>query len=133
MLARTAKSCGPDAPTLASSSWEASFLGMMVARKPGHQGELEGNRNTIVQGMPGRFRRTCVTNARAIYSTRAAMGASGTRHSLRPSFEGTAKMQSSGVLCRENTCGCLKPEPRESCYSYRLSYSSGSIAHGACS
>ena len=32
---------------------------MMVARKPGHQGELEGNRNTIVQGMPGRFRRTC--------------------------------------------------------------------------
>ena len=34
---RTVKSCGPDAPTLASSSWEASFLGAMVANKPGHQ------------------------------------------------------------------------------------------------
>ena len=36
---RTAKPCGPGAPTLASSSWEASFSGAMVARKPGHQGE----------------------------------------------------------------------------------------------
>src|ERR1700743_849770 len=26
---------------------------MMVARKPGHQGEHEGNRNTIAQGRPG--------------------------------------------------------------------------------
>jgi hypothetical protein len=43
VLKRTAKSCGPDAPTLASSSVE--FLrGAMVAKKPGHQGELEGNR-----------------------------------------------------------------------------------------
>jgi hypothetical protein len=25
---------------------------MMVARKPGHQGEREGNRNTVAQGMP---------------------------------------------------------------------------------
>jgi hypothetical protein len=32
---------------------------MMVAIKPGHQGEREGNRKTIVQGMPGRIRRTC--------------------------------------------------------------------------
>jgi hypothetical protein len=38
---RTAKSCGPDAPTLASSSREASFLGMTVANKPGHRGERE--------------------------------------------------------------------------------------------
>ena len=36
---RTAKPCGPGAPTLASSWREASFLGAMVARKPGHQGE----------------------------------------------------------------------------------------------
>jgi hypothetical protein len=33
-LKRTAKSCGPDAPTLASSSWEASFSGMTVAKQP---------------------------------------------------------------------------------------------------
>jgi hypothetical protein len=31
---RTAKSCGPGAPMLASSSWEASFSGMTVANKP---------------------------------------------------------------------------------------------------
>src|ERR1700722_15379857 len=41
---RTAKSCGPDAPTLASSSREASFLGATVANKPGHRGEHEGPR-----------------------------------------------------------------------------------------
>jgi hypothetical protein len=39
---RTAKSCGPDAPTLASSS--RSDPQTTVARKPGHRGELEGNR-----------------------------------------------------------------------------------------
>jgi hypothetical protein len=49
---RTAKSCGPDAPTLASSSREASFLGATVARKPGHRGEREISRKTIAQGMP---------------------------------------------------------------------------------
>jgi hypothetical protein len=35
---RTAKSCGPDAPTLASS-WRKAFPPAMVANKPGHQGE----------------------------------------------------------------------------------------------
>jgi hypothetical protein len=39
MLSRTAKSCGPDAPTLASSSREAGFSGVTVARKPGHRGD----------------------------------------------------------------------------------------------
>jgi hypothetical protein len=41
-LTRTVKSCGPDAPTLASS-WR-KYPPMMVANKPGHQGEREGNR-----------------------------------------------------------------------------------------
>jgi hypothetical protein len=50
---RTAKSCGPDAPTLASSSWEASFSGATVARKPGHRGERVISRKTIARGMPG--------------------------------------------------------------------------------
>src|SRR6202051_1464238 len=40
-ILRTAKSCGPDAPTLASSSRGASFLGATVANKPGHRGERE--------------------------------------------------------------------------------------------
>ena len=39
---RTAKSCGPDAPTLASS-WRNYPL-TTVAKKPGHRGEHEGNR-----------------------------------------------------------------------------------------
>ena len=41
LILRTAKSCGPDAPTLASSSREASFWGATVANKPGHRGERE--------------------------------------------------------------------------------------------
>ena len=41
--ARTAKSCGPDAPTLVSSWWKTIPL-MTVANKPGHRGEYEGNR-----------------------------------------------------------------------------------------
>jgi hypothetical protein len=39
---RTAKSCGPDISTLMSSWW--SSLPAMVARKPDHQGDHEGNR-----------------------------------------------------------------------------------------
>jgi hypothetical protein len=52
---RTAKSCGPDTPTLVSSGAEF-FRAAMVARKPGHQGELEVSRNTIAQGRPDCFR-----------------------------------------------------------------------------
>ena len=40
---RTEKLCGPDAPTLASSSWKTNPRAT-VARKPGHRGEREGNR-----------------------------------------------------------------------------------------
>jgi hypothetical protein len=47
---RTAKSCGPDAPTLASSSRQGARA--TVARKPGRRGEHEISRNTIAQGMP---------------------------------------------------------------------------------
>ena len=40
LIPRTAKSCGPDAPTLASS-WRRCFASWpaTVARKPGHRGE----------------------------------------------------------------------------------------------
>ena len=50
-LMRTAKSCGPDAPTLASSLVE-SIREATVAKEPGHRGEHEGNRKAIAQGMP---------------------------------------------------------------------------------
>jgi hypothetical protein len=82
---RTVKSCGPDAPTLASSSREAKLLegeGGNKARSPGRarRKPLKPSR----AGMPGDLGATVVTNARAYYSTRAAAGASGTRHSPLP-------------------------------------------------
>jgi hypothetical protein len=42
-LRRTAKSCGPDASTPASS-WRMHFPPMTVTKKPDHRGEHEGNR-----------------------------------------------------------------------------------------
>src|SRR5207247_299951 len=53
-LTRTAKSCGSDAPMLASSLREEAQ--MTVSNKPGHRGEHEGNRKTIARGVPGDFR-----------------------------------------------------------------------------
>jgi hypothetical protein len=51
--------------------------------------------------MPGVSGVTVVTNARAFYTTRAAAGASGARHSLRPLMKegGNSKQNSRG------TCG----------------------------
>ena len=61
---------------------------MTVANKPGRRGEHEISRKTIARGMPGVSGVTVVTNARAFYTTRAAAGASGARHSLRPLIRG---------------------------------------------
>ena len=55
-----------------------------VTRKPDHRGEHEISCNTIACGNAGRSGATVVTNARATNSTRAAAGASGTRHSPLP-------------------------------------------------
>ena len=65
---------------------------MMVANKPGHQGERDISRKTIARGMPGVSGVTVVTNARVFYTTRAAAGASGARHSLRPLLSEGAKL-----------------------------------------
>jgi hypothetical protein len=80
---RTAKSCGPDAPTLASSVRKV-FPQATVANKPGHRGERDISRKTIARGMPGVSGVTVVTNACAFYTPHAAAGASSARHSLRP-------------------------------------------------
>jgi hypothetical protein len=42
-VTRTAKSCGPGAPTLALS-WRVTIPPMTGATKPGPRGEREGNR-----------------------------------------------------------------------------------------
>ena len=74
-LMRTAKTCGPDASTPASSSREGSFSGMTVTRKPDRRGDHVIRRNTVACGNAGCFGVSVVTNARAIYTTRAAAGA----------------------------------------------------------
>jgi hypothetical protein len=119
MLARTAKSCGPDAPTLASSSWEASFLGMMVANKPGHQGELEGNRNTIAQGRPGETVRTCGRLPCAFYLLHT-----GLRVRQAPGFPCAFSLKvrrmnlhNSGAPCRENVAVCPRRILRDGRYA----------------
>jgi len=48
---RTAKSCGPGAPTLALSFADV-ICEATVARKPGHRGERVISRKTIAQGRP---------------------------------------------------------------------------------
>src|SRR5438270_10807936 len=82
LLARTAKPCGPDAPTLASS-WRSNPQAT-VARKPGHRGELGISRKPLRR--QGRIvsanlwrRRSC-----AFLFACEAMGAVSTRLSLRP-------------------------------------------------
>src|SRR6266481_2065661 len=80
---RTAKSCGSDAPGLASSLREEAQA--TVTTKPGHRGEREVSRKTIARGMPGDFRCDRGDYARVLfYFAREAAGASSARHSLRP-------------------------------------------------
>jgi hypothetical protein len=81
---RTAKSCGPDAPTLASSS-RKTLPWATVANKPGHRGEHDISVKTIAWGMPG------VSGVTVVYLlvcflifAREAAGATSARHSLRP-------------------------------------------------
>jgi hypothetical protein len=62
--ARTAKSCGPDASTLASTwQWSWRFTPGMVARKPDHQGEREAAVKTIACGNAGDPGATVVANS----------------------------------------------------------------------
>jgi hypothetical protein len=82
MPMRTAKSCGPGAPTLALS-WREMISPTMGARKPGPQGEHDISVKTIAQGMPDDLAEPVVTAACFFYCRRA-MGEAFTRHSLRP-------------------------------------------------
>jgi len=56
---RTAKSCGPGAPTLALSSRGSNSAGVTVANKPGTPGRSRISRKTIAQGRPGDLGNTC--------------------------------------------------------------------------
>jgi hypothetical protein len=92
---RTAKSCGPDASMVGVKSAELSAGdGDKQARSPGRARRKP--LKPLRAGMPGDPGATVVTNARAFYSTRAAAGATGTRHSPRPPFSGRRIQQQLG-------------------------------------
>ena len=57
------------------------IMPMMVARKPGHQGERGISRKTIARGMPGDSGVTVVTNACAYYHCARGYG-----RAERPAF-----------------------------------------------
>src|SRR5439155_5211220 len=105
-LTRTAKSCGSDAPMLASSLREEAQA--TVSNKPGHRGEHEGNRKTIARGMPGDFRCDRGDYARVLcfIFAREASGALGARHSLRPLFLGERFLQKLGQIAPRE-CGSV--------------------------
>src|SRR5665647_2549579 len=69
---RTAKSCGPDASTLALSL-RKSFPQATVTKKPDHRGELEVSCKTIARGMPG-VSRCDLANACAFYHYHCTRG-----------------------------------------------------------
>src|SRR5258707_3403231 len=105
MLKRTAKSCGSDAPGLASSLREEAQA--TVATKPGHRGEREVSRKTIARGMPGDFRCDRGDYARVLFSfAYEAAGASCARHSLRPLISRTRNFRQPS---RESSAATAKP------------------------
>jgi len=70
-VTRTAKSCGPDASTLASSLRRCPQA--TVTKKPDRRGEYDISRKTIARGMPG-VSRCDLTNACAFYHTHCTRG-----------------------------------------------------------
>src|SRR3984893_17918516 len=93
MLLRTAKSCGPDAPTLASSlaevlsalpgSDKTLIREMTVAKEPGHRGEPDISRKTIACGNAGRSGVLVVTRVRSI-NTKCTRGRGCSGHAAFP-------------------------------------------------
>ncbi len=106
---RTAKSCGPDAPTLVSSFAELS------ARRRWQESPVTGESTketvkTIARGMPGVSGVTVVTTLVCflIFAHKAA-GAASARHSLRPLiFEDGRLMAELAQTCGENAKACLR-------------------------
>src|SRR6266481_6564391 len=117
-LLRTAKSCGPDAPTLASSSRSCVgptgfrqnlALRMTVAKEPGHRGEHDISRKTIACGNAGRFRCTrccsCAFYQYKVHTRLRVQRAPGIPHAL---LGGGDLMHDSGAPRREIANACLR-------------------------
>src|ERR1700674_5451394 len=116
MLQRTAKSCGPDAPTLASSSRScvgptglrqniSADDGGKTARSPGRA------RHKLLKplraGMPGDSGVLVVTRVRSTNtSAHEAAGATGTRHSPRPPWGRKINAQVGRIEARDREVVC---------------------------
>jgi hypothetical protein len=98
-LTRTAKSCGPDAPTLASTGDDASHHAGMVTTSPVHQGEHEGNRKTIAQGRPDRSGEPVVTNSYVFYFYIRGCGCI-----RRPAFPAPSFLEGQGFFASPGRC-----------------------------
>src|SRR6202021_2751657 len=87
LIWRTAKTCGPDPPTLVSS-WRINPHND-GGKKADHRGEHGISRKPLRAGMSGDFRWLAVnTRVHTYYhSAHEAAGASGARHSPRPLIE----------------------------------------------
>src|ERR1700739_2808096 len=100
---RTAKSCGPDAPTLAFKlAMMLRITLMTVARKPGHRGERDISRKAIAQGGP-------VETGEPVADYRILCGPRVHRTPGIPCallLLGRTKLQTSGASCRENEMSC---------------------------
>src|SRR5712672_3319666 len=95
MLQRTAKSCGPDAPTLASSSrsrvgptgLDKTYPLMTVAKEPDHRGARRKPLKPLRAGTSGDSGVLVYSCAfLPMQSAHEAAGATGTRRSPRPLF-----------------------------------------------
>jgi hypothetical protein len=101
---RTAKPCGPDAPTLASS-WRKRFRRRRWQTSPVTGESTEETVKTIARGMPGDPGVTVVTNARAFYHTTRGCGRTRRPAFPAPSLEraeraGQASRETSGEIAK---------------------------------
>jgi len=93
-LKRTAKSCGPDASTLAFKS-RGDICGATVTKKPDRRGEHEISCKTIARGMPGVSGVTVVTNARAYYQYTRGYG-----RTRRPAFPAPSEGRAGSLIAK---------------------------------
>ena len=129
---RTAKSCGPDASTLASSL-RIQNSQATVTNKPGRRGERAISRKPLRGECRVFFGVTVVTNARAFYTTRAAAGASSTRHSPRPLFGGKEFAKPGRVVPRDRGRVCFFDVSRPASELARLGPHQGRVSEGTTS
>ena len=108
---RTAKSCGPDAPTLASSR-RKQFRRRRWQKSPVTGESAKETVKTIAQGRPGISGEPVVTMLVCfIYFAREAAGASNTRLSLRPLLFSREKIRAPArALSAPRECGVVSDE-----------------------